>query len=155
IVDHTTTSAAGAVARVARWRTRGFTYVHAPVFMGPQNARESTGLMLISGAPADVEPLRPALSPMTGQLIELGERPDPAAAVTLVGTLFLMTLTPGLADLLALARALDVEPADAATLFDHFNPGVTIAARIKRMVDAAFADPSWELDMARKDARLM
>jgi 3-hydroxyisobutyrate dehydrogenase len=156
IVDHTTTSAAGASARVARWRERGMTFVHAPVFMGPQNARESTGLMLVSGAPADVEPLKPALAAMTGKLVELGERPDAGAAFKLLGNLFLMCMTAGLADMLALARDLDVAPADAATLFDHFNPGSSIAARLQRMIDVdGYASPSWELSMARKDAGLM
>lgn len=155
IVDHTTTSTEGALARIARWRERGITYVHAPVFMGPQNARESTGVMLVSGARAAVEPLLPVLAPMTGKLVDLGERPDAAAAFKLLGNSFLICMTAGLAEMLALAKAINVDPATAATLFDSFNPGPTIPTRIKRMVDQAFADPSWELAMARKDARLM
>src|ERR1700744_4775786 len=43
IIDHTTTSAEGAKERTEKWKQRGFTYVHAPVFMGPPNALESTG----------------------------------------------------------------------------------------------------------------
>ncbi|MDB5133777.1 MAG: NAD(P)-dependent oxidoreductase, partial [Mucilaginibacter sp.] len=35
IIDHTTTSAKGAIARTKEWKDRGFTYLHAPVFMGP------------------------------------------------------------------------------------------------------------------------
>ena len=38
IIDHTTTSASGTARRVERWNAEGFTFVHAPVFMGPQNA---------------------------------------------------------------------------------------------------------------------
>jgi 3-hydroxyisobutyrate dehydrogenase len=155
IVDHSTTSAHGALARIARWRERGITFVHAPVFMGPQNARESTGLMLVSGPRAIIDPLRPALSPMTGKLVDLGERPDAAAAFKLLGNLFLICMTSGLAEMLSLAKALDVPAAQAADLFSSFNPGSTIPWRIKRMTDQAFADPSWELAMARKDARLM
>src|SRR3954463_13796388 len=49
IVDHTTTSPAGARDRVARWAERGIAFQHAPVFMGPQNALEATGTMLASG----------------------------------------------------------------------------------------------------------
>jgi 3-hydroxyisobutyrate dehydrogenase len=156
IVDHTTTSASGAAARVERWKSRGMTFVHAPVFMGPQNARESTGLMLVSGARELVEPLREPLGAMTGKLVDLGERPDAGAAFKLLGNLFLMCMTAGLADMLALARALDVTPADAATLFDHFNPAGSVGARMKRMTDVeGYREPSWELSMARKDARLM
>jgi 3-hydroxyisobutyrate dehydrogenase len=123
--------------------------------MGPQNALESTGLMLVSGAPALVEPLKPALAAMTGKLEDLGPRPDAAAAFKLLGNLFLMFLTTGLADLLGLAKAMDVSPADASKLFDMFNPGATIGARMKRMLDGKFSEASWELSMARKDARLM
>jgi 3-hydroxyisobutyrate dehydrogenase len=155
IIDHSTTSAPGALARIARWRERGMTYSHAPVFMGPQNARDATGLMLVSGPRALVEQLRPLLAPMTGKLVDLGERPDAAAAFKLMGNLFLICMTTGLAEMLALAKALGVAPAEAAGLFAQFNPGVTIGARIGRMVERQFADPSWELEMARKDARLM
>jgi 3-hydroxyisobutyrate dehydrogenase len=155
VIDHSTVSTQGALARAARWGDRGITFVHAPVFMGPQNARESTGIMMLSGPRAIVEPLRPVLSPMTGKLIDLGERRDAATAFKLLGNLFLICMNGGMADMLMLAKALEVPAAEAATLFDHFNPGVTIQSRMKRMVEASFADPSWELAMARKDARLM
>lgn len=155
IVDHSTTSTEGALARAARWRDNGMTFVHAPVFMTPVNARESTGIMLISGPRAVVDPLRPVLSPMTGKLLDLGERPDAASAFKLLGNLFMMCMSGGLIDMLALAKALHVPAAEAATLFDHFNPAGLIPVRIKRMLEAGFSDPSWELQMARKDARLM
>jgi 3-hydroxyisobutyrate dehydrogenase len=155
IVDHSTTTTQGALARMARWRERGIMFVHAPVFMAPLNARESTGLMLISGSREMVAALRPALAPMTGKLIDLGERPDAATAFKLLGNAFLICMNGAMADMLTLAKALHVPAGEAASLFEHFNPGPTIPARIKRMVEANFADPSWELRMARKDARLM
>jgi len=155
VVDHTTTSATGTVARAARWAERGIAFVHAPVFMGPQNALESTGVMLVSGDPATIEPIRPALEAMTGTLVDLGARPDAAAAFKLLGNCFLMFVTSGLADFLMLAKATGIAAEDAAKLFDAFNPGTTIQARIKRMLDADWSHPSWELAMARKDARLM
>lgn len=155
IIDHTTTSASGAAARIARWKERGVAFVHAPVFMGPQNALESTGIMLLSGDRALVEAVRPRLAPMTGKVVDLGDRPGAAASFKLIGNLFLMFLTTGLADMLALAKALDVPPSDVASLFSFFNPGVTVSDRMKRMIEGRFSDPSWELSMARKDAGLM
>lgn len=155
IVDHTTTSASGTAERVKRWDARGVPFVHAPVFMGPQNALESTGIMLVSGEPARVAAVSETLAAMTGKLQNLGPRADEAAAFKLLGNLFLMFLTTGLADMLALAKAMGVSPADASKLFDMFNPGATIGARMKRITDAKFSDASWELSMARKDARLM
>ena len=155
IVDHTTTSATGTKERVARWDERGITFVHAPVFMGPQQALESTGIMLVSGERARVEKVKPRLEPMTGKVVVFGERPDEAAAFKLIGNLFLMFLTTGLSDMFSLAKSLDITPEHAASLFEHFNPGATIGARAKRMLDGNFSEPSWELAMARKDARLV
>lgn len=155
IIDHTTTSASGTAGRAARWKERRVPFLHAPVFMGPQNALESTGLMLVSGDAALVESVTPALAAMTGKLHSLGPRPDAAAAFKLMGNLFLMFLTTGLADMLALAKALDVPAAEASKLFDVFNPGATVGARMKRMTEAKFSEASWELSMARKDARIM
>ncbi|MDQ3369268.1 MAG: NAD(P)-binding domain-containing protein, partial [Myxococcota bacterium] len=155
ICDHSTTSTAGVRERTARWPASGVTYLHAPVFMGPLNAAASTGLMLVSGDREVVARATPLLATMTGKLVDLGPRVDAAAAFKLLGNLLLMALTAGCADLLALAKAMGVPPAEAATLFDHFNPGATIGGRMKRMLDGSYEAPSWELAMARKDARLM
>jgi 3-hydroxyisobutyrate dehydrogenase len=152
IIDHTTTSTEGARRRTAR---TDLTYVHAPVFMGPQNALESTGLMLISGDRARVARVTPLLQPMTGKLLDLGERVDAAAAYKLMGNTFLMGYTAAIADLIGLGRALDIEPAAAISLFDHFNPGAFTAARARRLASGDYKTPSWELAMARKDARLV
>src|SRR4051794_19727746 len=83
IVDHTTTSATGTRARAERWGERGVAFQHAPVFMGPQNALESTGLMLASGPPARVEQLRADLEKMTGKLVYFGPEPERAASFKL------------------------------------------------------------------------
>jgi 3-hydroxyisobutyrate dehydrogenase len=151
IYDHSTTSTAGARRRTAAIAG----YLHAPVFMGPQNAQESTGLMMVSGDRAAVAAATPVLAPMTGKLVDLGPRVDAAAAFKLLGNLFLMALTAGFTDMLALGRAMGVEPKDVATLFDHFNPGASVPTRFKRMTDADYDHPSWTLAMARKDAGLM
>ena len=114
-----------------------------------------TGLMLASGERARFDALAPELGKMTGKLVYLGEQPERAAALKLLGNLFLMCFTTGLAEMLALAKALDIPAGDAASLFDTFNPGLTIGARMQRMLAGDFSQPSWELSMARKDARLM
>jgi 3-hydroxyisobutyrate dehydrogenase len=155
VVDHTTTSPDGTAARARRWAERGVAFQHAPVFMGPQNALESTGIMLASGDRARFDALSPELAKMTGKLVYLGPQPERAAAFKLMGNLFLMSMTAGVADILALAKAEKIPPAEAATLFDVFNPAAAMGARVKRILDGDYANPSWELAMARKDARLM
>jgi 3-hydroxyisobutyrate dehydrogenase len=155
LVDHTTTSPSGTAARAARWAERGIAFQHSPVFMGPQNALEGTGIMLASGDRARFDALAPELGAMTGKLLYLGPQPGRAASFKLFGNMFLMFMTAGVADVLALAKAVGIEPTDAATLFDAFNPAITIGARVQRILEGDFAHPSWELSMARKDARLM
>lgn len=150
VIDHTTTSTAGALERSAR---PGLTYVHAPVFMGPQNALESTGLMLLSGPRR--ERVYPLVAPMTGKVVDLGPRVDAAAAFKLMGNTFLMGFTAAIGDLLGLGKALGFTPQEASSLLEHFNPGTSTLARAQRMVAARYEQPSWELAMARKDARLV
>lgn len=55
----------------------------------------------------------------------------------------------------ALGKALGVPADEAVKLFAVFNPGVTLSARIARVLAANSAEPSWELQMAREGARLM
>ncbi|HEY2368466.1 MAG TPA: hypothetical protein VGH87_18845, partial [Polyangiaceae bacterium] len=149
--DHTTTSPTGTAARAKKWPN----FQHAPVFMGPANALDSTGIMLASGPRARYDALEPFLSKMTGKLVYLGEAPERAAAFKLMGNAFLMAMTAGIADVLAIAKATHVSPNDAVALFEHFNPGAFVPVRAKRMATGQFSEASWELSMARKDARLM
>jgi 3-hydroxyisobutyrate dehydrogenase len=155
IVDHTTTSATGTAKRARTWAERGIAFVHAPVFMGPQNALESTGVMLTSGDWERYQALQPVLGKMTSKLVYLGPVPERAAGFKLMGNLFLMALTMGVGDMLALAKALGIPRAEAIAIFDFFNPGGVVGTRAKRMLEGDFSHPSWELSMARKDARLM
>jgi 3-hydroxyisobutyrate dehydrogenase len=155
IIDHTTTSSAGAAERTALWKKRGYTYLHAPVFMGPQNALEGTGYMLVSGDEALIRKLEPVLSGMTGKLIHLGPENNTAAGIKLIGNLFLISLTAGLSDALSLARTLAIPASMVSGLFDDWNPGSMVPGRLKKIIQDDFSQPSWELSMARKDARLM
>jgi 3-hydroxyisobutyrate dehydrogenase len=155
IVDHTTTSAKGAIERTRIWKSKGFTYLHAPVFMGPQNALESTGFMLVSGDQNSVKQLEPDLSKMTGKLINFGDEEGKAAGIKLTGNLFLLSLTAGLSDALALAKAHGIESKEIIHLFNNWNPGAMVPARLQKITEGKFNEPSWELNMARKDAGLM
>jgi 3-hydroxyisobutyrate dehydrogenase len=154
IVDHTTTAPTPTAERVARWDGRERRFVHAPVFMGPANAREGTGAMLLSGPKDRYEALRPTLETMTGRLVYLGEEPARAAAFKLFGNLVIISSMALLGDVNRLARGLGISTADAMGLFEGFNPGVVLPVRAKKLATGDFA-PSFEGTMARKDLRLM
>ncbi len=155
IIDHTTTTQAGAQKRTADWKAKGYTYLHAPVFMGPANALESSGTMLVSGDQQVIAKVEKELAAMTGKLVNLGPETGRAAAIKLMGNSMLLFLTAGITDLLSLGKAMGVPATDAISFFESWNPGVMMPARMKRIATGKFDEPSWELKMARKDARLM
>jgi 3-hydroxyisobutyrate dehydrogenase len=154
IIDHTTTSVEGAIRRTNEWKSRGFIYLHAPVFMGPPNALESTGYMLVSGDQQVVDRFTPTLSKMTGKLLNFGPETGRAAAMKLLGNSFLIAFTSGIADTLMLAKGMHVPVSDLSMLFDNWNPGAVLTTRLKRMTSGDYSKPSWELSMARKDTGL-
>ena len=155
IVDHTTTSPVLTAARAARWAGRGVAFLHAPVFMGPPNALAATGVMLASGDQARFDAVKPHLEAMTGKLVYLGPDPSRAAGIKLLGNHFIVVMVAGLMDTLALAKAFGIPQDEVTRLFDVFNPGAMVPARLARVRSADYANPSWNLAMARKDVRLM
>ena len=155
IVDHTTTAVTPTAERIARWDARGRTLVHAPVFMGPANAREGSGLMLVSGARERHDALLDSLQQMTGKVVYLGAQPERAAAFKLFGNLTLLGILGVLGDVNRLAHSVGISTADAFSLFEHFNPGQSLPARAARIQAGDFTAPTFEVAMARKDVRLM
>ena len=129
--------------------------MHAPVFMGPANAADGTGLMLVSGPVSQHDALLPVLQTMTGKVVYLGEEPQRAAAFKLFGNLTLLGILGVLGDVNRLAHAVGIPTSEAYSLFKHFNPGQFLPARAARIEAAEFTPPSFELSMARKDVRLM
>ncbi|MDP1647463.1 MAG: NAD(P)-dependent oxidoreductase [Rubrivivax sp.] len=155
IVDHTTTAVRPTAERIARWNASGRAFIHAPVFMGPANALEGSGLMLVSGEKARHDALLPALQQMTGHVLYLGEAPERAAAFKLFGNLTLIGIMGVLGDVNRLAHAVGIPTGEAFSLFQHFNPGQSLPARAARIESGDVTSPSFEMSMARKDVRLM
>jgi len=154
VIDHTTVAPKPTAERFARCEQRGIAFLHAPVFMSPQAAREGKGVMLAAGPEAVFARAKDKLAQMTGDLWYLGERREKAAAMKLFGNEMLIFIVAGLADTFTLARGVGIEPAEAFELFSHFKPGMTIELRGKKMAEGDFKS-AFDLSMARKDVRLM
>jgi 3-hydroxyisobutyrate dehydrogenase len=155
VIDHSTTLPEGTRARFTRMAARGVRFLHAPVFMSPQMATEGTGLMLVSGPAAEFDEVRGELEGMTGEVWNLGERPDLAAAYKLFGNCMLFAISGGLADVMSMARANAIDPLEALSVFAKFQAGNIINVRGPRMARGDVTPPSFEVAMARKDVRLM
>lgn len=155
VIDHTTTAPTPTRDRAARWSARGQVFVHAPVFMSPVHCYEGGGIMLLCGDKARCDALSPELQKMTGKLVYLGEAPDRAAAFKLFGNLTLIGLSGVIGDVVRLAQACNIAPAEAVALYNDFNPGQILPARAAKIASGPYEPVSFEIAMARKDVRLM
>ena len=133
VADHSTTSPRGTSARLTKLRDAGVKFVHAPVFMSPQMAKDAVGMMLVSGPQPVFESLRDALATMTGDVWYLGEQGDLAAAYKIFGNSMLFVIAAGVSDVFAMAKGLGIAPADALAVFSKFQPGGLITSRGKKM----------------------
>lgn len=154
VVDHSTTSPKGTKARLARMQRAGVSFLHAPVFMSPQMARDAVGLMMVSGPQAVFDRVADDLKMMTGEVWYVGERGDLAAAYKLFGNSMLVVITAGLSDVFAMAKANDVPLTDAVGVFAKFKVASVIGYRGEKMARGDFS-AMFEMTMARKDVRLM
>jgi 3-hydroxyisobutyrate dehydrogenase-like beta-hydroxyacid dehydrogenase len=152
VVDHTTVTPAGVVRRAAKWGDR---YLHAPVFMGPKNAADATGSMMVAGPRAVVEPLLPVLQTMTGKVVDLGERVDLPAVWKLCGNGMLLSIVSATSDILEVARGAGADPAQMLEMFTWFDVAPMIRFRGQKMAKGEYTPATFELQMARKDVRLM
>ena len=154
IVDHTTTQPALTAERAARLHAEGVKYLHCPVFMGPPAARTAQGSMMVAGPQRLFESVKDELAKTTGRLEYLGERSDLAAVNKLMGNAMIIGLFAVMADVLTLAQAGEVEAESAINLLSLFDMNAMTASRGMNMAKGKF-NVSFELDMARKDIRLM
>jgi 3-hydroxyisobutyrate dehydrogenase len=154
VIDHTTASPRGTKARVAKLNGAGTKFLHAPVFMSPQMARDSVGLILAAGPRAVYDAALSALEAMTGEVWYIGEEGDRAAAYKIFGNSMLFVIAAGVSDVFAMAKGLGIPAAEALGVFSKFQPAGLIKSRGDKMARGDFS-ASFELTMARKDMRLM
>ena len=154
VIDHTTTAPSGTIARYAAMERRGVRFLHAPVFMSPDMARHSQGLLMSSGPEAVYDAVRDPLREMTAEAWYMGHDPGRAASYKLFGNSMLFVITAGLADVFAMAKNLGLAPAEAIEVFSKFQAGGAIKFRGEKMARGDFS-ATFELTMARKDIRLM
>jgi 3-hydroxyisobutyrate dehydrogenase len=154
VVDHTTVLPQRVAERAVRLNEAGYSFAHAPVFMGPPMALEARGVMLTSGDPLVLERNRDMLQRMCGELRYVGARAEDAAIFKLMGNAMILAVVGGINDVLRIAETQGLTREQAYELFDFYDPSGQIHGRGKRMVKGEY-DAFWTLDMAHKDAALM
>ena len=154
VVDHSTTQPQRTAARAKRLGDQGIAFLHAPVFMSPAAARDAKGIMLVAGPAERFARVKPALAAMTADLWYAGERADLAAGYKLFGNAMILAMAGALADVMHMGDALGIPRRDALGVFDRFHVGGVLQVRGAKILNEDYA-PSFALDVARKDVRLM
>ena len=134
-------------------KAAGVPFVDAPV-LGTKQPAEQGKLTVLASGPEDVrervQPLFDAIGAKTRWLGEAGA----GSRLKLVLNTWLVALTEGLAEAIALAEALDVDPQTFLDTIDGGPMGAPYAnLKGKLMIDGDFP-PSFPLELALKDARL-
>lgn len=155
VIDHTTVTPKGTVARYAWCDAHGIQFLHAPVFMSPSACRDAnSGVMIVAGPEQRFQAVEADLKAMTADLWYVGERVDKAACLKLFGNMAIFFVVAGLAEVYALAKAVDIPATEAHELFSHFNLAMPVKFRGGNMAKGDFSS-AFDLTMARKDLRLM
>jgi 3-hydroxyisobutyrate dehydrogenase len=141
-----------ATARVAEAaEAAGVPFVDAPV-LGTKAPAEQGKLVVLASGPED-ERLVPVFDAVGAKTVWLGEA-GAGSRLKLVLNTWLLALTEGLAEAIALAGALGVDPQTFLDTIDGGPIGAPYAnLKGKLMIDGDFP-PSFPLELALKDARL-
>jgi 3-hydroxyisobutyrate dehydrogenase len=136
------------------WIARlGERLVDGPV-MGTRQPAEAGQLTVLSSGPGR-EKLGPVFEPVSAKVIDLGDEIGAATRMKLVGNSWVLALVEGLAETIALAEELGVDPRAFLQLIDG-GPMFAPYAKIKgeAMIERDFT-PSFPLALAAKDAGLI
>jgi 3-hydroxyisobutyrate dehydrogenase len=132
----------------------GAPFVDAPVLGTKQPAEEGQLVVLASGPADAIENAKPIFEAVGSKTVTLG-RSDEATRMKLVLNAWLVSLVEGLAETIALAQSIDVDPARFLEIIDGAPMGTPYAQlKGKAMIDREFP-PSFPLSLARKDALLV
>ena len=154
VLVQTSTIGPEATARLAeRAEAAGVPFVDAPV-LGTKAPAEEGKLIVLASGPEDVrERVDPLFDAIGAKTLWLGEA-GAGSRLKLVINTWLLALTEGLAEAIALAEALDVDPQTFLDAIDGGPIGAPYAnLKGKLMIERDFP-PSFPLELALKDARL-
>jgi 3-hydroxyisobutyrate dehydrogenase len=133
----------------------GLVYVDAPVLGTRQPAEEGKLVVLAAGPSGALDRLEEVFAPTAARVLRVGEEPGAATRLKLVANHWVFVLVQGVAETVQLARALGVEPGHwlEAIAGGPLDAGYA-QLKAKAMLAGDFT-PSFGLDNAAKDTRLI
>jgi 3-hydroxyisobutyrate dehydrogenase len=145
-------------ALAATAKARGVTYVDAPV-LGTRAPAEAGELTVLAAGPPDArDALAPVLAAISSRTVWNGEDGASAAStrLKLVANSWVIAVSNAAGEMVALSRALDVDPHQFLTLIEGgpLDSGY-LRAKAGLIMDDALTPPSFSAEAAGKDARLI
>ena len=138
----------------ARAAEAGVAFVDAPV-LGTKAPAEQGKLIVIASGPAEArERCAPLFDAVGARTVVLGDEPGASTRMKLVLNTWLLALVEGLAESVALAEGLGVDPAAFLEIIDGGPLGPPYAKMKGTMMIERSYEPSFSLGLAAKDARL-
>lgn len=152
----TTTGVDGTAALAALAAAHGIAFVDAPV-LGSKGPAEAGALTVLCAGPPPLETaVRPVLEAVGTRTLWVGEQPGRASALKLVCNAWIITMTDAVAQSVALATALGLDP---RSFLDAVGSGATNSPYLQlkgaAMADGSTAAASFGLAGARKDVGLV
>lgn len=135
--------------------TAGVTLLDAPVLGTRQPAEQGELVVLVSGDREAIAEVRPVLEAVGSRTMEVGDRPGPASALKLVVNAWVASLNAAVAQSVALARGLGLDPALFLEAIDGGPTGAPYAQLKGRMMIDGDYPAAFALDNVRKDVRLI
>ncbi|WP_062205370.1 NAD(P)-dependent oxidoreductase [Streptomyces sp. NBRC 109706] len=151
----TTAGIAGLDRLVALAEEHGITLIDAPVLGTRQPAEEGTLTILAAGPEATRGRLAPVLAAIGSRAIWVGDTPGAATRLKLVCNSWVLAITHGTAEALALAQGLGVETADFLDAIAGGPLDLGYLHTKAAAIEAGELAPSFAVDTALKDARLI
>jgi 3-hydroxyisobutyrate dehydrogenase len=133
---------------------KGVRFVDAPVLGTRQPAEEGKLVVLASGPEEAVHRCEPVFKAIGGQTRRLGPAPN-GSKLKMVTNLWLLAVTAGAAESIALAEGLGLDPRDfLATMEGSQIDTPYLHLKGEAMIDGKL-EPSFKLELAEKDAALV
>ena len=132
----------------------GVPFVDAPVTGTKAPAEKGELTVLASGDAAARERCAPVFDAIAARVVDLGDKPGTGTRMKLVLNAWLVALIEGLAETVALAEGLELDPAEFLDIIDGGPLGPPYAKMKGTMMIERSYEPSFSLALAAKDARL-
>jgi 3-hydroxyisobutyrate dehydrogenase len=132
----------------------GVPLVDAPVSGTKAPAEQGKLTVLASGDPEARERCAPVFDAVGAATVDLGDKPGAATRMKLVLNAWLVSLIEGLAESIALAEGMGLDPAQFIDIIDGGPIGPPYAKMKGTMMIERSYEPSFTLALAAKDARL-